>query len=208
MSASPADLPFLQSLYQQDTLYLVPEAQPLAGQPVPATVATVELPPAQTAESQESLGKIPETYVQIEEPAAVDTAPASVPDKIIWMGEAVKGTYLLFQVTDPIFRTLPEHAFLKKVLAAVGLASLDVKFGNLSEQKTHNVKEIARAQQARHILVFGAHLPIENLLKLEPYRMYKLDETRFVRVDSLSDIEQSTELKKKLWDVLQKIFLQ
>ncbi|MFC6999725.1 hypothetical protein [Rufibacter roseus] len=194
MSHTPADLPFLQHLYAQDTLYLIPEEQPLADSPVPSTAAVVA----------------PEQQVQVSPVVKEEIAAPAVADvpAIEWLGEALKGTYLLFDVPKNVFPQLPNHPFLQKVLAAVGLASLEVKFGNLSNQLTHNVKVIAREQQARHILVFGEHLPIENLLKLEPYRMYKLDETRFVRIDSLSDIEQSNELKKKLWDVLQKIFLQ
>lgn len=127
---------------------------------------------------------------------------------ITWLGEATKGTYLLFEVPANDFAQLPDHGFLKKVLAAVGLGTLEVKFGNLPSSKTFNIKQIAQAEKARHILIFGDDLPIENLTKLEPYRMYKLEETRFVRVDALPVIEKNQELKGKLWEVLQKIFLQ
>lgn len=206
MDTSASDLLFLQSLYQQDTLYLVPEKNILADQPVPQTVSLTEttLPIANPVKS-------PDTAMDVQEngPETGNNPSESLERQdIAWMGEALKGTYLLFEVPVEEFNQLPQHIFLKKILAAVGLGTLEVKFGNLSTDKSHNIKQIAQAVQARHILVFGDTLPIENLLKLEPYRMYRLEETRFVRVDALSVIEQSTELKGKLWEVLQKIFLQ
>lgn len=204
MEPTPINAPFLQNFYQQDTLYVVPEENPLHHQPVPAGAAVV-------AHSINSEKEIPnqssKSEIEVANENVALTESALEPD-ITWLGQATKGTYLLFEVPTDAFNQLPNHAFLKKVLAAVGLETLEVKFGNLSANKTHNIKQIALAQQARHILVFGDDVPIENLAKLEPYRMYKLDETRFVRVDALRSIEQSQELKGKLWEVLQKIFLQ
>ncbi|MBA9077350.1 hypothetical protein [Rufibacter quisquiliarum] len=203
MSTPPPDFSFLPSFYEQDTLYVVPEenAVQLVPGAAPVEAATVPVPPPAVA---------------AEAPVAVTPAPAAPApvaaekreERIEWLGEAVKGTYLLFQVPDQEFGQLPQHPFLQKVMAAVGLTTMQVQFGNLSTSVAHNVKQIALQVQARHILLFGDDLTVENLLKLEPYRMYRLEETRFVRVDSLANIEKSTELKKKLWDVLQKIFLQ
>ena len=213
MATPQPDLAFLQNLYQQDTLYLVPEENLLASQPLPQTAAIAEDKPVQkdnkpTLEESESETAPEITQKPTAETAPAPTAPPALAPDIVWLGEALQGTYLLFDVPEAEFGTLPQHQFLAKVLKAVGLAPLEVKFGNLSVSKTHNIKQIAQAVGARHILLFGDELPVENLVKLEPYRMYKLEETRFVRVDSLAAIEQSTDLKAKLWDVLQKIFLQ
>lgn len=86
---------FLQHLYQQDTLYVVPEENRLANQPVPPSVAVVE---------PEPVLKSHDLKKEAEEVApAAQKGKAPEPD-ITWMGEATKGTYLLFEV---LLKTLP-----------------------------------------------------------------------------------------------------
>jgi DNA polymerase III psi subunit len=202
MTGHPIDPAFLQELFKQDTLYLIPEEQTIEVAPeVVVPVAEVPVPKMPT---------IPVTP-KVETPApvmAVAPEENAEAQEMAWYGEATKGTYLLFAVGQDEFSLMPQHQFLSKVLAAVGLETNQVKFGNFLTGNIQNIKELARQQQAKQILLFGETLPVENLLKLEAYKMYKADETRFVRVDSLAQIENNTELKKKLWDVLQKIFLQ
>lgn len=202
MTGQSIDPAFLQELFKQDTLYLIPEEQTI--EVAPQVVVPVINAPAP------KMPTIPVTP-KVESPAPVVAAAQekeNVVEKMAWYGEAVKGTYLLFAVGQDEFNQMPQHVFLSKVLAAVGLATNQVKFGNFLTDEIQNIKELARQQQAKQILLFGETLPVENLMKLEAYKMYKADETRFVRVDSLAQIENNTELKKKLWDVLQKIFLQ
>ncbi|ALJ00560.1 hypothetical protein [Rufibacter tibetensis] len=203
MSSSHPDFAFLQHLYGQDTLYVIPEPENVEPIPVPVVSrATPSLPPVPV--KAEIAPPLAEPIVPQEKPVP---SPAVV-QEIRWLGEALKGTYLLFEVQEEVFKTLPQHAFLQKVLAAVGLSTNQVKFGNLSSDLVHDVKTIAAKNAAKHILLFGQGLPVANLSRMEFYRMYKFEESRFVLVDSLEDIEKSVELKKKLWDVLQKIFLQ
>ncbi|AMM52247.1 hypothetical protein TH61_15065 [Rufibacter sp. DG15C] len=201
MTGHPIDPAFLQELFKQDTLYLIPEEKTIEVAPQ-VVVPIAENPVAKTP----SIPVMPkqEEPVQQESPAP----PVSPSQEMDWYGDALKGTYLLFAVDQEEFSQMPRHQFLSKVLAAVGLATDQVKFGNFLTGNIQNIKELARQQQAKQILLFGETLPVENLMKLEAYKMYKADETRFVRVDSLAHIENNTDLKKKLWDVLQKIFLQ
>ncbi|WP_205500773.1 hypothetical protein [Rufibacter psychrotolerans] len=210
MAPEQPPLSFLQQLFEQDTLYVLPEEQgtPAAPAPVPAVAAAPvaevnPTPPVTPAPAEAKTPRLPEFPEKVVAPVAKGPAP-----EITWWGEAVKGTYLLFEVPEPVFQQLPQHAFLQKVLAAVGLSTSQVKFGNLSRQVEHDVKQIAATQRASAILLFGQGLPVANLSRMEFYRMYRSGESRFVLVDSLEDIEKSVELKKKLWDVLQKIFLQ
>ncbi|WP_210464887.1 hypothetical protein [Rufibacter roseolus] len=210
MSSSPADFIFLQQLYGQDTLYVIPEPASEEAISIPlaslASPVTAEAPvPESTPEKVETPDPVPVTVQVIEEPVVAPAAPA---EEIKWLGEAVHGTYLLFEVPESVFWQLPQHPFLQKVMTAVGLNTDQIKFGNMSPALEHDVKKIAAENVARHIILFGQGLPIANLSRMEFYRMYRLGESRFVLVDSLEDIEKSVELKKKLWDVLQKIFLQ
>ncbi|QHL86409.1 hypothetical protein GU926_02695 [Nibribacter ruber] len=200
MTGQPLEPAFLQELFKQDTLYLVQEESTM--EVAPQVVVDVPVAPttSQKAASTPAMPKV--------EPATAAPAPVATPAEMAWFGEAVKGTYLLVAVSPEEFAQLPQHLFLSKVLAAVGLATNQVKFGNFLTENIQNIKNLAKEQQAKQILLFGETLPVENLLKLEAYKMYKAEETRFVRVDSLTQIETNTELKKKLWDVLQKIFLQ
>ncbi|GGK68306.1 hypothetical protein ACD591_17015 [Rufibacter glacialis] len=217
MLPSTPDLPFLQQLFGQDTLYVIPEPAGLENLPLTTTAkATPSLPKPASGQVESPLEEpavAKEPVIAVKEPLAtpIPPVPAVAPQapapNIRWQGEAVKGTYLLFEVPEPTFLSLPQHAFLQKVLAAVGLNTGQVQFGNLSRSIEHDVKTIAAQQQAKHILLFGQGLPVANLSRMEFYRMYKFEESRFVLVDALEDIEKSVELKKKLWDVLQKIFL-
>ncbi|MFB9862035.1 hypothetical protein [Rufibacter immobilis] len=204
MSTSLPELTFLQQLFEQDTLYVIPEEFKAAAPAAPGLSSAPEAQPAQVAAAATAVA--PKITEQAPAPLAAPAPAERAP--IEWFGEAVKGTYLLFGVSEQEFKLAPQHVFLQKVLAAVGLTTQQVKFGNLSPAMVHDVKEIAQQQQAQHILLFGQGLPVANLSRLEFYRMYKFENTRFVLVDALEDIEKSVELKKKLWDVLQKIFLQ
>ncbi len=178
---------------------------------VPAQAKVVSVPAPEQPKAEPMVAPIAETKTprlpEMPQKAPAPIVPEPAPE-IEWLGEAVKGTYLLFQVNGAVFQQLPQHAFLQKVLAAVGLATNQVKFGNLAPSLTHDVKQIAAKYQAKAILLFGQGLPVANLSKMEFYRMYRSENSRFVLVDSLEDIEKSVELKKKLWEVLQKIFLQ
>ncbi|KAA3438177.1 hypothetical protein [Rufibacter hautae] len=208
MSSSPADFLFLQQLYGQDTLYVIPEPTSEEAITIPVNTEAVHAPvpePEPTPQQVETPAMAPVIAETREEPVAAPAVPA---EEIKWLGEAVHGTYLLFEVPDGVFGQLPHHAFLQKVMAAVGLNTGQIKFGNMSPALVHDVKKIAAENKARHIILFGQGLPVANLSRMEFYRMYRFEESRFVLVDSLEDIEKSVELKKKLWDVLQKIFLQ
>jgi hypothetical protein len=205
MDASHPDLPFLQELYGQDTLYFIPEPASHEAISLPAAAMVTPTMPKPTAPN---VVVTEEAKVEpVEEKASVMPQPQQE-EPIQWLGEALKGTYLLFDVPADVFGQLPQHLFLQKVMAAVGLSTKQVQFGKLSTALVHDVKQIAARQQAQHIILFGQGLPVANLDKMEFYRMYRSGESRFVLVDSLADIEQSVDLKKKLWDVLQKIFLQ
>ncbi|RNI30629.1 hypothetical protein [Rufibacter latericius] len=215
MTSSVNDLLFLQQLYGQDTLYVVPEeanteaiSLPKAAQAVAAQtpVALEEPVPAPVSISMETPEPLAQETASV--PAIEIPAPAARREEIKWLGEAERGTYLLFDVPEEVFGRLPQHAFLQKVMAAVGLTTSQIKFGNMSRELEHDVKQIAAQNKAKHIILFGQGLPVANLSRMEFYRMYRFEESRFVLVDSLEDIEKSVELKKKLWDVLQKIFLQ
>ncbi|WP_192820911.1 hypothetical protein [Rufibacter sp. LB8] len=197
------DLAFLQSLYAQDTLYVIPEQQPtelVPGFPLPSAPEPV------APSSQELTMPVSVVTTESEAPAPAVIQKETVP--IAWLGEAVKGTYLLFDVPEDVFAELPQHLFLQKVMAAVGLTTGQIRFGNLSKSLVHDIKEIAATQNARQIILFGQDMPVANLDKMEFYRMYKFNETRFVLADALTDIEQDTALKTKLWEAMKKIFLQ
>ncbi|WP_181306307.1 hypothetical protein [Rufibacter sp. XAAS-G3-1] len=210
MTSSASDLLFLQQLYGQDTLYVISEEQ-ANGETVSFSGAAKVAPAIPQVEKTETAAPAPDP-VSAKDEASPAPAPIPAPqlpaEEIRWLGEAVHGTHLLFEVPEAVFSQLPQHTFLQKVMAAVGLTTNQVKFGNMSPGLVHDVKQIAASNKAKHIILFGQGLPVANLSRMEFYRMYRFEESRFVLVDSLEDIEKSVELKKKLWDVLQKIFLQ
>jgi hypothetical protein len=101
-----------------------------------------------------------------------------------------------------------EEAFLKKILAAVGLdLHKDTFFVPISSKDTIRIAPFLRREQPRAVLVFGAE-PSALGFQTEriDYRPIAFYGTTFLWADALSVLEGDLERKRRLWNALKEIF--
>lgn len=93
-----------------------------------------------------------------------------------------------------------ERDYLSKILGAVGKDINAVIAQNVSKQKPEY-------QGFSSIVAFTPNHQLPVDLATQQYEMTNLLEARLIVADSLSNIAASPELRKKLWSVLQQMFL-
>ena len=91
--------------------------------------------------------------------------------------------------------------FLQKVMQSVGY-KLDTDCLLLNSKDHHQkLKDI----KSNYILIFGDS-EYDHFSKFEAYKIISKKEQRLSKFDTLESIQNSTELKKKLWNKLKEIF--
>lgn len=212
MEHSPVAL--FQILYQNETLFqledrVLPELpvaevaeQPAPPVPEPVTVqAPVPSLPATPAVPATPLAS-PQAAVA---PAAPVNAPAPMPGtefpalkhKVLVLTDEPKQQEML----------MSEALFLDNILKAVGhsLETSDVL--NFSFMPGQDARTVLSDKKTNFFISFGVPLIKLNLdLLLVPYTPKNLEGIWFLLVDPLVVIEADRNLKKKLWQALQKMF--
>ncbi|MGN7889345.1 hypothetical protein [Dyadobacter sp. 22481] len=212
MEHSPVAL--FQILYQNETLFqledrVLPELpvaevaeQPAPPVPEPVTVqAPVPSLPATPAVPATPLAS-PQAAVA---PAAPVNAPAPMPGtefpalkhKVLVLTDEPKQQEML----------MSEALFLDNILKAVGhsLETSDVL--NFSFMPGQDARTVLSGKKTNFFISFGVPLIKLNLdLLLVPYTPKNLEGIWFLLVDPLVVIEADRNLKKKLWQALQKMF--
>ncbi|GGH48072.1 hypothetical protein GCM10007423_49040 [Dyadobacter endophyticus] len=212
MEHSPVAL--FQILYQNETLFqledrVLPELpvaevaeQPAPPVPEPVTVqAPVPSLPATPAVPATPLAS-PQATVA---PAAPVNAPAPMPGtefpalkhKVLVLTDEPKQQEML----------MSEALFLDNILKAVGhsLETSDVL--NFSFMPGQDARTVLSGKKTNFFISFGVPLIKLNLdLLLVPYTPKNLEGIWFLLVDPLVVIEADRNLKKKLWQALQKMF--
>lgn len=216
-----------QILYQNETLFQLedrvlpaPPAIETAGQPeppvpepvtvqapVPTLPATPAVPvqppvPAQPATARVSQPALPQTPAVTSPPV---NAPAPAPaaafpalkHKVLVLTDEPKQQEML----------MSEALFLDNILKAVGhsLETSDVL--NFSFMPGQDARTVLAGKKTNFFISFGVPLIKLNLdLLLVPYTPKNLQGIWFLLVDPLVVIEADRNLKKKLWQALQKMF--
>lgn len=216
-----------QILYQNETLFQLedrvlpaPPAIEAAGQPeppvpepvtvqapVPTLPATPAVPvqppvPAQPATAPVSQPALPQTPavtsppVNAPAPASATAFPA-LKHKVLVLTDEPKQQEML----------MSEALFLDNILKAVGhsLETSDVL--NFSFMPGQDARTVLAGKKTNFFISFGVPLIKLNLdLLLVPYTPKNLQGIWFLLVDPLVVIEADRNLKKKLWQALQKMF--
>lgn len=99
--------------------------------------------------------------------------------------------------------------FLEKILNAVNLNIDGVDLLNLNGVQDVNFAELLRGKYINHFITFG--VPFERIhldIMMDRYAPVRFDGITFLMTDSLPTIEADVNLKKRLWNSLQRVFLQ
>lgn len=110
-------------------------------------------------------------------------------------------TILVLELSDE------DKTFLTKILAAVGVNFEDVDLIELKKIPTLNRQEWIGQKKTNYFISFGVGLAkLGWQVLLPPYQQKTMDGVQFLLTDDLKNIASNVLLKKKLWEVLQKMF--
>ncbi len=163
-----------------------------------------------------ALGQLFQSGVYLIETAAKQpsTSTTPLPDATIpTMGQFEKGILIL--VTDASAKVLNDEDFdlLTKILSAAKLSMADVQLANIYQSLPFDLPAKLSEIEPRVVLAFGL-LPEDLLLPMRfpPFQVQPWGKTTFMVSPSLSEINgtnsASIDLKKQLWQALQRLFLQ
>ncbi|WP_234737045.1 hypothetical protein [Tellurirhabdus bombi] len=182
-------------LFQQETIYRVPEPEPI----IPIITAA-EPPPAPT----------PQIVVEPEQAPAAEVAPI-----------ITESTPVLPEVTQPVIPqinqkvlilvnddlTPSEQILLENILKSVNLNLEGVDLLNLTGSGLINLRPVLASKRVHHFISFGVPFTEIRLnITLNRYDPKELAGITFMLADPLSAIEADRALKRQLWLSLQQIF--
>lgn len=127
---------------------------------------------------------------------------------IKFLGENKKN--ILVMVNYPIAGYLPDEQlnFLSAILNACKVSLADVAIVNQHNSPTMEFEKLAMQFMPKTILLFSIDL---NLLQLHfrfpPFQVQQLNNCTYLLSPSLEDLSTDKDLKSKLWNCLQRIFL-
>jgi hypothetical protein len=209
-----SSIALFQILYQNETLFQL-EDRVLVEQPAPATTAPEPEPPIPTPAVVEAAAPslpatpaipaqapaLPKTPVVPVQPPVATTAPQSdfpeLQHKVLVLIDEPKQQDML----------MSEAVFLDNILKAVG-HSLDTSdILNFSFLPGQDARTVLSAKKTNFFISFGVPLIKLHLdLLLVPYTPKMIEGIWFLLVDPLVVVEADRNLKKKLWQALQKMF--
>ncbi|CAG4989608.1 hypothetical protein DYBT9275_00326 [Dyadobacter sp. CECT 9275] len=100
-----------------------------------------------------------------------------------------------------------ESLLLENILKAVGHSSAQSDMLNYSFLKSKDARIVLAEKKTNYFITFGVPLIKLNLdLLLPPYNPKYIEGIWFLLADPLAVIEADRDLKKKLWQALQKMF--
>jgi len=111
----------------------------------------------------------------------------------------IKSIVILYENRSDVQMPQSDHEYLGKILGAVKKSFDDVQLINTAMELTTDILK------AKCIISFDSSVQLLNKYNL-PYQLIK-DDSQIIKADKLSTIAQSPELRKKLWGVLQEMFL-
>jgi hypothetical protein len=210
----PSSVALFQILYQNETLFQL-EDRVLAERPAATVAETQPEPPVpEPVQVQAPVSTLPATPAVTVQPPALPQTPAITPPpsapapppaaafpalkhKVLVLTDEQKQQEML----------MSEALFLDNILKAVGhsLETSDVL--NFSFMPGQDARTVLSGKKTNFFISFGVPLIKLNLdLLLVPYTPKNLEGIWFLLVDPLVVIEADRNLKKKLWQALQKMF--
>jgi DNA polymerase III psi subunit len=184
-------------LFQQETLYRVPEPEPVVSiitspEPEPAPVPTAEI----IVEPQLEPAPVVAPIVTEPTPVVAETPQPVVPQ----INQKV-----LILVNDDL--TPSEQILLENILKSVNLNLEGVDLLNLTGSGLINLRPVLASKRVHHFISFGVPFTEIRLnITLNRYDPKELAGITFMLADHLSAIEADRALKRQLWLSLQRIF--
>lgn len=138
-----------------------------------------------------------------QQPAAeVDAAPAVVAEpKVELKTPALPQNEILVIFDNPIAKDLPKGdlEYLGKILGAIGKSTEKVDFQNVAATTP-------KAIGYSHVIAFTPNHQLSVPASTMQYVPVPLGDGQLIIADALNNIAASTDLRKKLWGVLQQVF--
>lgn len=198
----PSSVALFRILYQNETLFQledripaeIPAAAPPVKEALPAPVAS----PVQPAPALPSTPAIPKP----------PSAPAAAPAPVVTPFPALKHKVLVLN-DEPKQQDMimSEALFLDNILKAVGHSIETSDILNFSFLPGQDARDVLSGRKTNFFISFGVPLIKLHLdLLLVPYTPKAIEGIWFLLVDPLVVIEADRNLKKKLWQALQKMF--
>ena len=195
-------------LYQDDTLYQLPESRNQSMSKAEPSIIEKTVAPKTIIPIEAEQVPIPETAKQafIPEPVVskVPAPPIAQIDPFPLLNHKI-----LILIDEPKQKEMiaSESVFLDNILKAVksSLATADVI--NFSFLPNSDARIVLAEKRTNYFITFGVPLIKLNLdLLLIPYTPKLVEGIWFLLTDPLVVIESDRDLKRKLWQALQKMF--
>lgn len=114
---------------------------------------------------------------------------------------------VLFKHPDTPYLSESEEDFLEKILQAVGIRLNEARLVNIDHQTPEDSYDSLEEVPASHVVSFGVPLTQVGLdLTLEKYQVQQLKGIHLLLADTLSEISENREQKKRLWNALRQMF--
>lgn len=196
MSSSAA---FFQILYQNETLFQVGE-KPVARE----LVVEKQEPKIIAAQPVATIQPVPQPVKTPATPIVTSPAQAVATEKFPALNHQ-----MLILVDEPKQKDLlvSEALFLNNILKAVGNSTETSDILNFSFLASQDARQVFADKKTNYFITFGVPLIKLHLdFLLVPYTPKFVEGIWFLLADPLVVIEADRNLKKKLWQALQKMF--
>lgn len=203
---------YFDYLYQQDTLFRVPEPEPVLPAPnVPEPLTRQAAYPVAEKTNAEPESTV--TFPPVEQTVPVEAAPATPPEPIMEVPPAPPLPVIpkvhhkiLLMFDDDLLPS--ELILLEKILESVQLSLDQVDILNLAGLGLVNVRPVLASKRVHHFISFGVPFTQINLnIAMNRYEIRNLAGINFMLADPLSAIEADQKLKRNLWIRLRELFL-
>lgn len=122
-------------------------------------------------------------------------------------GDYEKLILILVNYTEQ--KLMPENdlEFLTNILKACALSLKDIRIINLNENKVE-ASQLIQTLKPLKVLFFGTDIAKLGLpLQFPDFQVQAYDDRVFLGAPALNEISSNAEIKKKLWQSLQKMFI-
>jgi len=133
-------------------------------------------------------------------------APGS-PVTVKFLGGNRRGIILLVDNSEATWLPELQLDFLLGILTACSLTMDDIALINISKSGPSNYKELLGNLNPKTILLFGnSFSSIELPFKIPEFQVQSFDGSTYLSIPSIPLLQDSKELKRKLWICLKQIF--
>ena len=187
-----------QILFQNETLFQLNESEPVVVQekdiPVAKSTPTAPVQPK----------PMPATVPVTEKPELPKVVSAPVVHELAALKHRI---LILTEEQKQQEMMAPEAIFLDNILKAVKFSINEADIFNISFLPPTDARSVISGRKTNYFITFGVPLVKLNVdLLLMPYTPKQVDGVWFLLADPLAAIEADRDLKRKLWQALQKMF--